>query len=161
MSVNERIIINSSNISKYFRQTSEFIFVDEIEVYPGVEAFGCGRARNEDWYFNFHFPNDPIMPGVFQMEAIQQTAGVIINTLSGKIDNKVLFLSAEKLKIMHAIIPGMAYHTFAKVLNARRGIWKFEGKLEVDGILFCKMIFSLIDFNEIQHFSKGKTNEIT
>lgn len=148
-------------MSKFFRQTREFIFVDAIEVYPGVEAFGNGKASAEEWYFNYHFPNNPIMPGVFQMEAIQQTAGVIINTISGKENNKIYFMSAEKLRIWHAVVPETEYHTYAKALENRRGIWKFEGRLEVNERVYCSMIFSLIDSDEIKHFARGNINEIT
>ena len=155
-SVNEpRVVVDETNIPQFFRQTREYIFVDYVEVIPGNEAVGHGRTSANDWYFAYHFPNNPVMPGVFQMEAIQQTAGLIINTIEGKESNQIYFLSAETVKIKRRIGPDSEYVTHVKVIEKRRGIWKFEGDLEVDGKKSCQMIFSLVDANEVNNYSVG------
>lgn len=72
------------NMQEYFRQTKEFIFLDKVDIEPGESAKGTKLMSSQDWYFQYHFPGNPVMPGVFQMEALMQTGGLIINTLEGK-----------------------------------------------------------------------------
>ena len=150
------IIIDKTNMHKYFRQTKEYIFVDLIRAYPGEKAEGEGSITESAWYFKYHFPGNPMMPGVFQMEAIMQTAGVIINTLDGKEEHRIYFGSADHVKIWGSIVPGDRIKTFTQVVGNRRGIWKFHGMAFVDDNCKCKMDFTLVDSDDVESIMKGR-----
>lgn len=154
--VMKEVLIDGTNMHKYFRQTKEYIFVNSIRVHPGESAEGEGNITEDEWYFKYHFPGNPMMPGVFQMEAIMQTAGVIINTLTGKEEHRIYFESADNVKISGSVLPGDKIETYVKVISNRRGLWKFQGIALVDGNRKCKMDFTLIDSDDVKTLMKGR-----
>lgn len=150
------VVIDEINMHKYFRQTKEYIFVDSIRVCPGEKAEGVGNITEEAWYFQYHFPGNPMMPGVFQMEAIMQTAGVIINTIAGKEEHRIYFGAADNVKIWGSVIPGDKIETSVHAVSNRRGLWKFQGIVSVDGNRKCKMDFTLIDSDDVEDLMRGR-----
>lgn len=144
----------------YFRQTPEFIFIDRIEVEPGVYAVGEKNVKEEDWYFKYHFPHNPIMPGVFQMEALMQTGGLIINTLPGKKELKLYFGECKSVRINESIRPGDILRTVVELKTYRRGIAWFEAKAMLGEKVSCKMNFSLIAPDEVGQIMNHRSMEI-
>ena len=145
----DHVILNDTNKTEYFRQTEEYIFLDEIDVIPGQSASGVKRIFPNEWYFSMHFPGNPVMPGVFQMEAIMQTGGVIINTQSGEKELELMFLDANTVKIKQSARPGDILKTFVELISYKRGIATFEGKAYTNGVLSCEMNFRLIAPSEM------------
>ena len=141
--------VDKNNMFDYFRQTKEFIFLDEILIIPGKSATAKKYISKEEWYFKYHFPNNPIMPGVFQMEAMMQTGGLIINTLEGKRDLKILFDSAKNVKIISMIKPEMILTTDVKIISYKRGIIKLQGEVKVEDKLMSNMEFTLVAPDEL------------
>ncbi|MCI9478335.1 MAG: 3-hydroxyacyl-[acyl-carrier-protein] dehydratase FabZ [Lachnospiraceae bacterium] len=146
----ETMILDYKNIKSYFRQTVEFIFLDRVEIVPGVSAEGMKLVSAQDWYFKYHFPENPIMPGVFQMEAVMQTGGLIINAMEGKKEFPLLFHSSKSARIYKGVRPGDILKTEVVLETYRRGIARFHGKASVGGELSCELDFSLISSNELQ-----------
>ena len=138
------IKINEDNILEYFRQTREYIFLDSVEVEPGKSAKGFKKLTEGEWYFPMHFPSNPMMPGVFQMEAIQQTGGLIINTLEGRKELALLFYACDDVKVYKAAKPGDELITAVEMEKYRRGVAKFVGKAMVNDEISCEMKFTLI-----------------
>ncbi|MFA9376893.1 MAG: 3-hydroxyacyl-ACP dehydratase FabZ family protein [Lachnotalea sp.] len=147
----------------YFRQMPEFIFIDSIEVEPGIYAEGVKKVEETDWYFQYHFPGNPIMPGVFQMEALMQTGGLIINTLEGKKELKLYFGECKSVRINESVRPGDVLKTIVTLKTYRRGIAWFDAKAMIGDKISCKMQFSLIAPDEVgqimNHKSMEKDNE--
>ncbi len=142
-------IINHTNMQKYFRQSKEFIFLDEIEVIAGKSAIGRKYLSEKEWYFPWHFPSNPVLPGVFQMEAMMQTGGVIVNTLSEKQDKAILFESAKNVKIASMLKPNQSFTTYVELLSYKRGIIRLSGKVESQGKITAQMEFTLIVPSEL------------
>lgn len=145
--------MNRDNMYEYFRQTKEFIFLDEVMVYPGEYAVGKKYISEEEWYFKYHFPNNPMMPGVFQMEAMMQTGGLIVNTLPGKKEASILFDSAKNIRILSMVRPNNIITTNVRLISYKRGIMKLEGQVELKDKIISKMDFSLILPNELPKIS--------
>lgn len=143
------IRLDKSNMYDYFRQTKEFIFIDEIEIIPVKSAIGTKYISGEEWYFKHHFPDNPIMPGVFQMEAMMQTAGLIINTMPEKKDLSVLFHSAKNISVTAMIIPSTTIIAQVDLISYKRGIAKFNGKVFDNTKITSTMEFTLIVPDEI------------
>ena len=146
---NEKVFLNYENIFEYTRNVMEYLMVDKVEVIPGESAEGEKLASTQDWYFKIHFPGNPVMPGVFIMEAIMQTGGFIINTMEGKKELPLLFDNCKSVKISRSVRPGDILKTHVKLLSYRRGIAKFEGEATANNAVICKMEFSLIAPSEM------------
>lgn len=147
--MSETILINYKNKNEYFRQTEEYIFLDSIEVLPGKSARGYKNVTLQDWYFRYHFPGNPVMPGVFQMEALMQTGGLIINTMDGKKDLTLMFSECKNSRLYQTVRPGMVLNTEVELYSYKRGVAWLKGEARVGDQLSCSMQFSLIAPEEV------------
>ena len=89
----------------------------------------------ESSIFEGHFPGDPIMPGVLQVEAMAQTAAVLIMASLRSVPkgSSVYFASIESARFRRPVRPGDRVHLDIAVLRSKLSIWKFAGKALVDG----------------------------
>ena len=94
-------------------------------------------------FFNGHFPSKPIMPGVLIVEAMAQTAGVVVRkTLTG--DTKlVYFMTIENAKFRVPVIPGDQLELTTTKLRSKANVWKFEGIARVNGQTVAEATFSI------------------
>lgn len=94
-------------------------------------------------FFNGHFPSKPIMPGVLIVEAMAQTAGVLVRkTLTG--DTKlVYFMTIENAKFRVPVTPGDQLELTTTKLRSKANVWKFEGIARVNGQTVAEATFSI------------------
>ncbi|MBO6825664.1 MAG: 3-hydroxyacyl-ACP dehydratase FabZ [Sneathiella sp.] len=106
-----------------------------IDIVPNESATGIKCVTMNEPQFQGHFPGRPIMPGVMIVEAMAQTAGVlVIKSLSAEGENKhVLFMSIDNAKFRSTVTPGDVMHIKVSKKQQRGPVWKFEGVVEVDG----------------------------
>ena len=125
MSVNE--------IMKVLPHRYPFLLVDRIvELEPGKNAVGIKNVTINEPFFQGHFPDQPIMPGVLIVEAMAQVAGVMAFR-SGMEGKSVYFMSIDKVKFRRPVVPGDQVKLEIKVLKQRGNVWKFSGAASVDG----------------------------
>ena len=75
-------MLNKEEIKKIIPQREPFLMIDEVEAYvPGESATAYKNVDESEWYFQGHFPGNPIMPGVLITEALAQTGAVAILSL--------------------------------------------------------------------------------
>ena len=88
---------------------------------------------NEE-FFQGHFPNNPVMPGVLQIEAMAQTAGAIVVAASENMEKapNVLFMSIDGVKFRKPVKPGDQLKMYVEKVQARRNVFVFKGKSMVD-----------------------------
>ena len=118
-----------------------FLLVDRIiEIEPGKRIVGIKNVTYNEPFFPGHFPGRPIMPGVLIVEAMAQTAGVLVCTsLSGEERNKlVYFLGMDNVKFRKPVIPGDQLRLELEITKHRQSIWGFKGKALVDGKLVAE-----------------------
>jgi len=82
-------------------------------------------------FFQGHFPNEPIMPGVMQLEAMAQIAGILLNKVSGKEGEIAYFMSINKAKFRRKVVPGDVLRMEVKVKRMRSRMAVVEGKAYV------------------------------
>ena len=86
--------LDKDSIKKIIPHREPFLFVDSINIIEkGVEGVGCVVFKKESFFFEGHFPNNPIVPGVIIVEALAQTAGVVSGLEFEKENRSVLFMS--------------------------------------------------------------------
>ncbi|MBI5049693.1 MAG: 3-hydroxyacyl-ACP dehydratase FabZ [Nitrospirae bacterium] len=119
-----------------------FLMIDRIiELEPGVKAVGIKNVTINEPFFQGHFPNHPIMPGVLIIEAMAQVAGVLAFR-SGVKGNTIYFMSIEKAKFRKPVVPGDQLRIEIKVLQSRNKVWKFSGEALVEDKLVSEAEFT-------------------
>ena len=97
------------------------------KVIPGQLSEGYKKLTKDEWFFKVHWPSDPNMPGMLQIESLVQMGSLSILTLPG-LKGKILYLaSANKLKFFKKIVPEDTFYLKTKILSWKRGIANFSG----------------------------------
>jgi 3-hydroxyacyl-[acyl-carrier-protein] dehydratase len=124
-------------IRKYLPHRYPFLLVDRVvELNPGESIVAYKNLTVNEPFFDGHFPEQPVFPGVLLLEAMAQAAGI----LGFKTMNKTpadgsmyYFVGTDKLRFKRPCVPGDRVMLRASILSERRGIWKFEVSADVDG----------------------------
>lgn len=124
-----------------------FLLVDKVrDIVPNVSATGIKNVTFNEPHFQGHFPGVPIMPGVTIVEAMAQTASVLVglsNDLIGR-DALVYFMGIESAKFRRKVVPGDVMELKVKVTRGRPGakVWKLSGVAEVEGQVATEAAFT-------------------
>jgi len=125
-------MMNNSEIQKILPHRYPFLLVDRIiDLEPGTRAVGLKNVTFNEYFFQGHFPDDPIMPGVLIVEAMAQVSGILAFH-SGAQGNSVYFMSIEKAKFRKPVVPGDQLRFEVNVMQHRNNVWKFSGQALVD-----------------------------
>jgi 3-hydroxyacyl-[acyl-carrier-protein] dehydratase len=118
-----------------------FLLVDRIVDIRGDE-FGVGikNVTMNEPQFMGHFPERPVMPGVLLVEAMAQTAGVIVMRAQGQVERPklVYFMTIDGAKFRKPVTPGDRVEFHMTKTAQKRNIWWYQGKAMVDGSLVCE-----------------------
>jgi 3-hydroxyacyl-[acyl-carrier-protein] dehydratase len=132
-------MMDIDEIRTYLPHRYPFLLVDRVvELNLGDSIVAYKNLTINESYFNGHFPDKPIFPGVLLVEAMAQAAGILGFKSQGKTpaDGSIYyFVGADNLRFKRPCIPGDQVMLRAKILGDRRGIWKFEVSSDVDGEL--------------------------
>lgn len=134
-------MMHVGEIKEYLPQRYPFLMVDrvlELELGKSIKAYKNVTTNEE--FFQGHFPDKPIMPGVLIIEALAQAAGVLgFKTHEKKPKDGYLyyFVGADNVRLKRPVVPGDQLILEAEILTVKRGIYKFECKASVDGEVVC------------------------
>ena len=141
--------IDYTNIKTYTRTHTKWTFVDEADVIPGKSARGKKLASLLDWYFELHFPGDPVMPGVLIMEFIMMTGALILTTLPEKNHLEFLFRGCDNLRFYREVRPGDILTNEVELISYRRGVAQLHGTAKAGDALVCTMQFTIVAPEEL------------
>jgi len=122
-----------------------FLLIDRVEeIRKGTSAIGVKNVTNNEPFFQGHFPDKPIMPGVMIVEAMAQTAGVLVVETLGMIDQNLLvyFMTVDKTRFRKLVEPGDVLELHCKILRGRGKIWKFWAEGKVRGEVVAESEYS-------------------
>jgi 3-hydroxyacyl-[acyl-carrier-protein] dehydratase len=122
-----------------------FLMIDRvIDVVANERATGIKNVSINEHYFQGHFPSRPVMPGVLIIEAMAQTAAVlVVHTLGPQAEGKlVYFMSVDNARFRRPVFPGDVLHVHVVKQRHRANVWKFEGRAEVRGQLMAEAVFA-------------------
>jgi len=150
--------LNKDEIYEYQQNREPYLMIDFVtEVVPGESAKGYKDLNKEEWFFKVHWPKDPNMPGMLQIESLVQMASISILTLPHNKGKVMYLISANNLKFIKKILPGERLNIETRVKSFKRGIASFEGKGFVDKEMVCKADFNLILPEEIKKYTLKKS----
>ncbi len=115
-----------------------------VDIVPNVSATGIRAISISDPMFLGHFPGHPVMPGVMIVEAMAQTAGALVmHSMNANASDKlVYFMSIDKARFRHPVVPGDLLRIPVKLQRARAPVWRFTGEAYVDGKLCAEAEYS-------------------
>ncbi|MEH6824850.1 MAG: 3-hydroxyacyl-ACP dehydratase FabZ [Motiliproteus sp.] len=126
-------------IRQYLPHRYPFLLVDRVTALTeGESIVAFKNVTVNEPFFNGHFPDHPVMPGVLIVEAMAQAAGILGFKTMGKTpqDGSIYyFVGSDKLRFKRPVVPGDRLQLEASILSEKRGIWKFAVKATVDGAL--------------------------
>ena len=131
-----------SDILKHLPHRHPFLFGDKIVFVALGETIHAQKnvSINED-FFNGHFPNKAVMPGVLIIEALAQAAGILGFMTMNKTPEEgsiYYFAGVDKVRFKNPVIPGEVIDLYATIRSEKKGIWKFDCKAEVSGKNVCE-----------------------
>lgn len=127
------------------------LLVDRILEFKKDEyAIGLKNVTANEPQFTGHFPGAPVMPGVFIIESMAQTAATfVVKTLGPESEGKlVYFMTVDNARFRKPVTPGDSMHIHVHKQRSRGNVWKFKGEAKVDGKLCAEAIFSAMILDE-------------
>lgn len=138
-----------NEIRQYLPHRYPFLLVDRIvEINLNDSIIAYKNVTINEPFFNGHFPNHPVMPGVLIIEAMAQAAGVLgFKSMDKKPEDGSIyyFVGADNARFKRPVVPGDRLQLEAKIIAEKRGIWKFECRATVDGQLACSATIMCAD----------------
>ena len=146
--------LDKKGIYEYQQNREPYLLIDYAsEIIPGVSAKGYKDLKNDEWFFKVHWPSDPNMPGMLQIEALVQMCALSILSLPGNKGKVVYLTSANNIKFIKKIIPNSRLYIETKIKSFKRGLATCEGVGLVEKKLVCKAEFNLILPEEIKKYN--------
>ena len=128
-----------------------FLMIDRLEdIVLDRSAVGIKNVTANEPYFQGHFPGKPIMPGVLIVEAMAQTAAVlVVYTIGTEVEGSlVYFMSVENARFRRMVVPGDQLRVHVERIHKRGNVWKFKGEAKVGGVVCAEAIYTAMIVDE-------------
>ena len=139
--------VDSVRIMQMIPHRPPFLMIDRVEnLVADKGAVGIKNVSMTEPHFEGHFPGAPVMPGVLIIEAMAQTAAVlVVHTLGPAEEGKlVYFMSVDNCRFRRPVYPGDQLKIEVKKQRNRGPVWKFEGLAKVDGKVVAEAVFAAL-----------------
>ncbi len=121
-----------------------FLLVDKVDLtQAGEKGVGYKNVTIGEPFFQGHFPENPIMPGVLQIEAMAQTAAFVIASKDETLAKAdVLFMGVDQVKFRHPVLPGDCLKIFVEKTKQHKNIFVCQAKAYVEDTLVCQALLT-------------------
>ena len=137
--------IDINRIKELIPHRYPFLLIDGIQTLnPDESASGIKNVSVNEPFFEGHFPERPVMPGVLIIESMAQTAGcLVVASLGKESEGKlVYFMTIENARFRKPVVPGDRLVINVQKLRSRGSVFKFSGKAFVGEVLAAEATFS-------------------
>jgi len=150
MSEENKTVIDINRIMEMIPHRYPILLVDRVlELVPAESAIALKNVTMNEPHFMGHFPGYPVMPGVLIVEAMAQTAAlVVVEALGAEAEGKVVyFMTIDNARFRKPVVPGDSMHIHVTKVQSRGTVWKFKGEAKVDGKVCAEATFSAMIAN--------------
>jgi beta-hydroxyacyl-ACP dehydratase FabZ len=144
-------MLDIKEIFKYLPHRYPFLLVDRIiEIQGNERIVGIKNVSFNENFFQGHFPNHPVMPGVLVCEAMAQLAAILVHNARGGMEvNKVFVLTGlDKVKFKRTVEPGDQLRMEVELVKRRGDFWKMQGVALVDGKVAAQAEISAMEIEK-------------
>lgn len=138
-------MVDSERIKEMIPHRYPFLLIDRVvNMRPNEGAVGIKNVTVNEPHFPGHFPGQAVMPGVLIVEAMAQTAAVlVVHTLGAEAEGKlVYFMSIDDARFRKPVVPGDQLYIHCDVKRSRGNVWKFDGAAMVGDVKVAEATFS-------------------
>ncbi len=138
-------IVNIEEIMRIIPHRYPFLLVDRVkDIVPNESAVGVKNVTMNEPHFTGHFPDQPVMPGVLIIEAMAQTAAILVGKTLDLVDKKmsVYFMGIDNVKFRRMVVPGDCLEMKVTVTRPGGKVWKFHGEAFAGGEKACEADFT-------------------
>ena len=128
-----------------------FLLIDRVEdIHPGARAVGVKNVTVNEPHFQGHFPQEALMPGVLIVEAMAQTAGVLVVDSLGMEGQNLLvyFMTIDKTRFRRKVVPGDILELHVSIQRSRGKVFRFAGEGRVRDTVVAEAEFSAMIIDE-------------
>ena len=137
--------LDRDGIQEYQQNRDPYLLIDyAVKIIPGVSSVGYKDLTIDEWFFQVHWPGDPNMPGMLQVEALVQMGALSVLTLPENKGKLVYLVEVEKAKFIRKIVPGDRLSIETELASFRRGVGRCVGKGLVEDHLACSAEFRFV-----------------
>lgn len=134
-------VMEATEIRKYLPHRYPFLLIDRVlSVVPGKSLVAIKNVTINEPFFNGHFPQAPVMPGVLILESLAQASGVLIFKTENSLptaEDWFFLAGIDNARFKKIVQPGDQLKLEVEIIRARRDLWKFKGIASVDNQLVC------------------------
>jgi 3-hydroxyacyl-[acyl-carrier-protein] dehydratase len=137
--------VNILDIKRMIPHRYPFLMIDKVrDIVLNTSAVGIKNVTINEPFFEGHFPQSPVMPGVLIVEAMAQTAAVMVIKTIDAMDSDMLvyFMGIDATKFRKPVTPGDQLELHVEVIRGRGKVWKFRGVGKVDGAVVAEAEFT-------------------
>ncbi len=154
-------VADLARIKRMIPHRYPFLLIDRVEeIRKNESAVGVKNVSVNEPFFQGHFPAEPVMPGVLIVEAMAQTAGVLVVDTLGAFDQDLLvyFMTIDNCRFRAKVVPGDVLRLHVRVSRSRGKVFRFAGEARVDGRLVAEAEFSamIIDRDDPRRGGSGE-----
>jgi 3-hydroxyacyl-[acyl-carrier-protein] dehydratase len=146
-------ILDQNEIRRILPHRYPMLLVDRIVELEAERIVGIKNVTANEPFFMGHFPDYPVMPGVLIVEAMAQTAGVLVlKSIPDRASKLVLLVSIEFAKFRRPVVPGDQLRMELIMMKRKASVAKMSGKATVDGLLVAEAVVmcKLADKDEVE-----------
>lgn len=137
--------IDIDQIRRMIPHRYPMLMIDRVvDVHLNHRATGIKNVTINEPFFQGHFPTEPVMPGVLIIEAMAQTAAVLVVATLGeeRQGSLVYFMTIDSARFRRPVVPGDTIHVHVEKSRQRGTVWKFKGFAKVDGVLVAEATYA-------------------
>ena len=129
--------LNKNQIINFLPHREPMLLIDElIDIVPHKSAIGIVNVKKNSFYFQGHFPGQPVMPGVIIVEAFGQAAAALTaySLKPKEVEDKLVYLmSVDKARFRNPVFPDCELILDIEAIRSHARVWKYKGVANVNG----------------------------
>jgi UDP-3-O-[3-hydroxymyristoyl] N-acetylglucosamine deacetylase/3-hydroxyacyl-[acyl-carrier-protein] dehydratase len=149
----EKTVLDINGIRNVLPHRYPFLFVDRVtELVSGKRAVAIKNVTANEPFFQGHFPDKPVMPGVLMIEAMAQVGGIAVLTDPENKDKLALFMAIDNVKFRKVVEPGDQLVFEVDVVRCKARLAQVKGVAKVDGkvVVEADLMFSFTDVSYLK-----------